>query len=192
MRREDGFTLTELLMALAIGSIVMASIYSTYMSQQKSYEITEEFTAVQQNLRAAMFYVERELRMAGYDPLQTAGATFHDLSQNPQQPVPGTAFEFSWDGAASGTTPDGALTANEHIYYTRNSADNTLRRQIGAGGYQTIAEHISGVTFLCYDQDGNPTTAASEVRSVLIQLSASQGGHGRVLESRVCCRNMGL
>ena len=192
MQRNEGFTLTELLVAMSIASIVMASIYSTYMSQQKSYEITEEVTAVQQNLRAAMHYVERELRMAGYDPLETAGSTFHDVTAVPRQPAPGTAFEFSWDGAASGTTPDGSLTAAEHVFYTRNTTDNTLRRQIGAGGYQTVAEHITGVTFTCYDQDDNITTTANDVRSVLIQLSASQGGHSRALESRVCCRNMGL
>ena len=192
MQRNDGFTLTELLVAMAIASIVMASIYSTYMSQQRSYEITEEVTAVQQNLRAAMFYLERELRMAGYDPEETAGATFHDLTSSPQQPAPGTAFEFSWDGAASGATPDGSLTPSEHIYYTRNSNDNTFCRKIGGGGYQAIAEHITGVTFMCYDQAGNVTATGNDVRSVLIRLSASQGGHSRVLESMVCCRNMGL
>jgi type IV pilus assembly protein PilW len=190
MARNEGFTLTEVLMAMAIGGIVMGSIYSTYTSQQRSYEITGQVAAVQQNLRAAMYYVEREVRRAGYDPRQNAGATFHDVTQNPLWP--GTAFEFSWDGAASGTTPDGSLTPNEHVYYARNSNDNTLRRRIGAGGYQTIAEHITGVTFLCYDQGGNPTTTGNDVRSVLIQLSAGQGSHNRVLESRVCCRNMGL
>jgi prepilin-type N-terminal cleavage/methylation domain-containing protein len=193
MQRNEGFTLTELLVAMAIASIVMASIYSTYMSQQRSYEITEEVTAVQQNLRAAMYYVEREVRMAGYDPLETAGATFHDVTQNPQRPAPGTAFEFSWDGAASGTTPDGLpVTAGEHIYYARDINEDTFCRKIGAGTYQAIAEHITGVTFLCYDQDGNATTTGNDVRSVLIRLSASQGGHSRILESMVCCRNMGL
>ena len=91
-----------------------------------------------------------------------------------------------------GTIPDGSLTPNEHIYYARNSKDDTLRRRIGAGGYQTIAEHITGVTFQCCDQDGNPTTTGYDVRSVLIQLSAGQGSHSQILESRVCCRNMGL
>jgi len=194
MQRSEGFTLTELLIAIAIGSIVVASIYSTYTSQQKSYEITEEVTAVQQNLRAAMYYLERDVRRAGYDPEGTAGATFHDVTpnpqQNPQQPEQCTAFEFSWVGATT-DDPDDSL---KHIYYTRNIDDNTLRKQIGAGGFQTIAKHITAATFICYDQDGNPTTTPNDVRSVLIRLSASQedGAHARILESRVCCRNMGL
>ena len=55
-----------------------------------------------------------------------------------------------------------------------------------------VAEYITGVTFLCYDQDGNLTTTPNDVRSVLIQLSAGQDSYTRTLESRVGCRNMGL
>jgi type IV pilus assembly protein PilW len=188
--RNGGFTLTEVLMAMAIGGIVLSSVYSSFTTQQRSYQVTGDVTAVQQNLRAAMCLMEREVRMAGYDPRETAGATFHDVTQIPL--CPDMAFEFSWDGAASGTNPDGTLTPNEHIYYARNSKDDTLRRQIGAGGYQTIAEYITGVTFLCYDQEGNLTTTPNDVRSVLIQLSAGQDSYTRTLESRVGCRNMGL
>ena len=74
MKNQNGFTLTELLVALAISGVVMAGIYSAYYSQQKSYVTQEQVVAMQQNLRAAMYYMEREIRMAGCDPTGSAGA----------------------------------------------------------------------------------------------------------------------
>ena len=42
MKREKGFTLVELLVAMVIGLVVMSAIYSTYISQQRSSETMEE------------------------------------------------------------------------------------------------------------------------------------------------------
>jgi type IV pilus assembly protein PilW len=64
--RESGFTLVELLVAMVISLVVMAAIYSTYHSQQKSYLVQEQVAAMQQNLRSAMYNMAREVRMAGY------------------------------------------------------------------------------------------------------------------------------
>lgn len=69
MGRKNGFTLIELLVTIAITGVVMAGVYAAYYSQQKSYRTQEEIAAVQQNLRAAMTMMGREIRMAGYDPV---------------------------------------------------------------------------------------------------------------------------
>jgi type IV pilus assembly protein PilW len=68
MGREKGFTLIELLVTIAIAGVVMAGVWAAYYTQQKSYRNQEEIAAVQQNLRAAMTLMGREIRMAGYDP----------------------------------------------------------------------------------------------------------------------------
>jgi type IV pilus assembly protein PilW len=72
--RNDGFTLVEMLVAMAIGAIVMAAVYSTYTTQQKSYILQEQVGAMQQNIRAAMYYMTRDIRMAGCDPTGNANA----------------------------------------------------------------------------------------------------------------------
>jgi type IV pilus assembly protein PilW len=72
--KKEGFTLSELLVAMVISAVVMAAIYSTYYSQQRSYLVQEQVAAMQQNLRAAMFYMEKEIRMAGCDPTRAADA----------------------------------------------------------------------------------------------------------------------
>jgi prepilin-type N-terminal cleavage/methylation domain-containing protein len=60
-----GFTIVELLMVMAMLGLVTGAIYSTYIAQQRSAASQGEVTEVQQNLRVALDYLSRDLRMAG-------------------------------------------------------------------------------------------------------------------------------
>jgi type IV pilus assembly protein PilW len=71
LRNNKGYTIVELLVAMALAGAVMAAVYTAYDSQQKGYLLNEQIVDAQQNLRAAMFLMERDLRMAGYDPNKT-------------------------------------------------------------------------------------------------------------------------
>ncbi len=70
---EQGVTLVELLVYIAIVGIVMGAIYTTFQRQQDSYMVQERLAILQQNLRGAMYLVASDLQMAGYytsyDPL---------------------------------------------------------------------------------------------------------------------------
>jgi type IV pilus assembly protein PilW len=63
---NEGFTLVELLVAMLISLVVMGAIFLTFKSQQDSYVIQDQITATQQNLRAAMYILTRDIQMAGY------------------------------------------------------------------------------------------------------------------------------
>jgi type IV pilus assembly protein PilW len=75
LRKNDGLTLIELLIALAVSAFVMAGLYRTSIGQQKTYTVQDQVVDVQQNVRAALDRMTREIRMAGYrkDLLATAG-----------------------------------------------------------------------------------------------------------------------
>ena len=75
---KKGFTLIELMVAMAISTLVMAAIYSTYRSQLRSHVTQQAMVEMQQNARAAMFIMEREIKMAGFDPDDSAGAGITD------------------------------------------------------------------------------------------------------------------
>jgi len=64
--KEAGFTLIELMIVLVISSIVIAAIFATFISQQKSYATQTKVSDMQQNARAALTLMERDLRMAGF------------------------------------------------------------------------------------------------------------------------------
>ncbi len=62
---QKGFTLIELLIALAIGSIVLLAAYNLFISQKKSHELQGQLVDAEQNARAALDLLTRELRLAG-------------------------------------------------------------------------------------------------------------------------------
>jgi prepilin-type N-terminal cleavage/methylation domain-containing protein len=59
-------TLIELLVAMAISAILIAAIYRTFISQQKTYTVQEQVVDMQQNVRVAINRMMREIRMAGF------------------------------------------------------------------------------------------------------------------------------
>ncbi|MFN7952243.1 MAG: prepilin-type N-terminal cleavage/methylation domain-containing protein [bacterium] len=65
-----GFTIAELLIALALTGILMVTVYAAMDSQRNSYVAAEQISDIGQNLRVAVESVTREVRLAG---LRTAG-----------------------------------------------------------------------------------------------------------------------
>lgn len=71
--KNRGFTLLELMVAMAIGLIVMASIFQVFRTYQKGQTSQQLVVDMMQNGRAAMTLMKREIRMAGYAPAATDG-----------------------------------------------------------------------------------------------------------------------
>ena len=65
VKKNAGFTLVELLIALVLSIVIVGAVYATFNSQQKSFSLTNEKTDMQQQGRAAMNWLMRDLRMAG-------------------------------------------------------------------------------------------------------------------------------
>jgi type IV pilus assembly protein PilW len=183
MRNNKGFTLTELLVVLVIGSIVLAGAYGSYVSQQKAYLTTESVSSLQQNLRAALFFIEKDLRMAGFNPDKDVDFGFISISAN--------SFTFTKDTGSGNTDNDenGVLDAGETVNYDVDS--NNLRRNVGSGPLP-IAENITAMTLQYFDLNNIATAVPANVRSVYITLTASDGTRTRNLSSLIKCRNMGL
>ena len=65
-RKNQGLTLIELLVAMAISAILIAAIYRTFIGQHKTYTVQEQVVDMQQNVRVAINRMMREIRMAGF------------------------------------------------------------------------------------------------------------------------------
>ena len=163
MHKNKGFTLPELMIAMAVGSIIMAVIYSTYQAQQKSYTTQHLAVEMQQNIRAAMTLMKREIRMAGYDPTESGTAGISSAA--------GNLIQFSFDNnnnddenIEDGDTND----QDENLRYGFTTGDGdsdgiaddgaeSLYR-IDANGSRTevIAYDIQGIAFAyAFDDDGD-------------------------------------
>ena len=67
-RVDSGFTLIELMVSIAIGLVVLASVATTFTSQTRAYSAQEQINQMEQNLRGALDIMTREIKMAGYRP----------------------------------------------------------------------------------------------------------------------------
>ena len=173
MRWDKGFTLIEILVAIAITGVVMAGVYSAYSSQQRSYIVQEQVAGMQQNLRSAMDLMEREIRTAGYDPYRNSGAGIIAAGVN------NISFTFvadddSYDNDGDGDTDEsGELkTIRYSLYDSGSDGDNDLGRKVGAGTNKPVAENIDALDFVYLREDGTPTADVSEMRSIQITVVA--------------------
>ena len=70
---SGGHTLVELMIAMGIAAILITAIFQIYQLRQKSHSKQQLAVEMQQNLRAAVSLIKREIRMAGYDPAANDG-----------------------------------------------------------------------------------------------------------------------
>jgi len=63
---QGGFSLIELIVAVAIMGIIMGAGLSLYLNQQKQYLIQEQVVETQQSVRVSMNELAKLIRMAGY------------------------------------------------------------------------------------------------------------------------------
>lgn len=210
---NKGFTLVEILVGLVVSGLVLTGIYSTYQSQQQSYILQEEMAKMQQNLRAAMYLMTRELRMAGFDP--TGGANAGIVSGEwSDESLRFTKDDNDTDGALDDPGED--VT---YYLYTSGGVKKLGRKPPDPAAVQPVAENIERLWFVYLDENNAVTTTLADIRSVEITLVArtgrvtkdyinrstytnklgtktfgpyNDGYHRSALSEQVRCRNLGL
>lgn len=148
-RRQSGFTLIELLIALAVFGMAVSAIYGVYISQSRTYTVQNQVTAAQQDLRAGIDLVSRELRMAGLNPLGAPGVGFVNGTDS-------TFVAFTTDQDVNGHTDhtDGTDKEDNVSFEFRNGA---LYFSIGDG---TDSDGDSKIDVLQQGSAANPTARA--------------------------------
>ena len=208
MKNRKGFTLIELAVAMAIASFVMAAIYSVYRAQTQSHRVQQQVVEMQQNMRAAMYLLEREIRMAGYSaalPRADAGFVENFVSLDAPHNGSGAATNttnvaFTVDDDSNGAIAPGS---GEAIAYRYNAGDETLERWgwdglVGAWDWYVIAQRITNFSITYHKQDdsviGLPITTAdmTEIYSVEVNIEASSEDRTMNLTNKIKCRNMGF
>lgn len=67
-----GFTLVELMVALALGLLIIGGMFTAYLSASWTADTNARFTEVQNNGRYAIDYLRREIQLAGFLGMQNS------------------------------------------------------------------------------------------------------------------------
>ena len=157
-----GFSLVEMLIAMAVGMVVLGAMYGVFNIQSKTLGNQEEIVAMQQSVRAGMDMMAREIGMAGYNP---AGATLVGVTYDTTQ------LRIMAD--LNGDTDTG--DENEDIVYKHyNSSEYPyqIKRKTGGGDFQPFVENVQFFNFEYLKSDGiTSATTSAEVRQIRITIT---------------------
>jgi type IV pilus assembly protein PilW len=205
-KNSKGFTLIELMVTLAISTIVLAGIYAAYNAQLRSHVTQQVVVDIQQNLRSSMYYLQRSIRMAGFG----AGAGFvDDFSafpdfDNPDVARDATNIAFTIDADDDGVIGNDANVDNELIAYRLNGTTlQKFRPSAHKAGdpdpWSDVAENIQNINFVYLDDTLAATATPADIRSVQIAITAqpveavyvrAAAKRPHVLSLQIRCRNL--
>lgn len=123
MKKQSGFTLVELMLAIAVGLILVAIIAQIYIGSKQTYRTQDDLARLQEDGRYAIESVSRSLRLAGYWP---------DFSQTYLTLFPPSTEAIGGTEGGGSTVPD-TLIVRHYGSGPAGAADNSIRDCIGAG-----------------------------------------------------------
>ena len=150
--------LTEVLVALAISGLLLASLVSTLDQGQRVYATGSARVEVTQNARVALARMAAEIRQAGRGP-------------RPEAFLAIAVAEPSRIVLQQDLNGDGVIAGNGETV-TWLLRDGVLRRNAG-GGAQPIINGVRELSFSYLDAEGAPTPTLDAVRTVTIRLTAA-------------------
>jgi len=193
--RCQGFTLVELLVVLAIVSIVMGGIYSVFVRSNRVYISQEEVVAAQQEARSALDILGREIRMAGFiaannktgglDPIiapawaGSADSAIEIAAVDDTDKITILAFKSNLDGTDTDLDGNDDTEAVRYVYYHSDHDDssrqNTLTREVKiwnggwsdlSGGAQLFLENIQDLTLTYQMADGTTSAEPTNLEDI--------------------------
>jgi len=218
-KRNDGFSVPELLIAMFIGLVVVGAVYSLFIMQNRQYRNQEQITEMQQNARMAMAMMIREISMAGFnqtsaacpDPV-TAVRRCTGTTTAANAPCTGITHAgadeigFVADLNANCDTTAGTANKDENIAFNVDSSSGVPALNRTSNGTKLpVVEYVDALSFAYYDGEGNITTDLTAIRKIRISITTrtaqpdpyfthpTAGDHYRryQLESFVVPRNLG-
>ena len=194
---KQGFTLVELLVAIAITSIVLVSVGKIFISSSRVYTTQDVAAGVQQRLRAVMNFMVRDIRMAGLDP---SGMDIFGIEVASAQNI-----RFAADRNSNGNLDDpdisdgideSDLEKMAYEYDGNNLLEQVLYKANGSEEFrETLIDNVTGLTFTYFNDAGAASAVLDDIRTVVFSMTVRESAGrdtpvNRTLTKRVICRNL--
>lgn len=177
----------EVLVALAIGLVVFTVTSALFVVSMRTFRIQTVTVGVQQDARAALEIMSREIRMAGFNPCRHSGAGI--VTAEPGR------IGFTLDRNMNGQVDS---TDEENISYALDSKKRTIYRILYKNGKratkQPLVEGASNLAFKYMDAEGGPALTPDDIKTIGITVTCAQRDAGgrtvlRSFSTTVALRN---
>ncbi|MEX2272364.1 MAG: prepilin-type N-terminal cleavage/methylation domain-containing protein [Vicinamibacterales bacterium] len=183
---STGYTLAELLVAMAVGSLVVGSAVMLTGQIQKSYGSQLDGAAVQQEARYAMDWITRALQSAGSNPSSlnvaecpAAGTTFRAIRRDPNADAVNNDVRIHADinppNGLLGGLAGGCVEAGEDVTIAHDVANRTITRRdnnVGAAAVPMSDTVITQLLFQYFRASGAAATTDDGVATVRVTITA--------------------
>ncbi|MEX2220507.1 MAG: hypothetical protein WEG40_01805 [Candidatus Rokuibacteriota bacterium] len=176
MRAQRGYSLVDLLVALAVGGGLLAATLTLLHLGLRAWVWGAARVEAQQSARYALERLAGELREAGYDPLAAGIAPV--VVAEPAR----VAFQrdFNGNGLVDPT--------RERVTYVLRTGESTLRRDAG-GGAQPVIEGVRSFHLTYLDREGAETTDPAAVIAVRVRIVVGGDGAAVPMQTQATLRN---
>ena len=185
--RQSGFTLVDILVGLAMASVLMVAMVSLFTSLGKSYTIQNVAADVQEATRGGVGLMTQNIRMAGVNPGGVSGIGIVSAAAN--------SIQFTSDLNLNSDIDD---TYEQISYYLDG---DRLMQQLFTGNPMPLVEKVTNLSFDYWDENDKVITDLvadrDKIRTVIISMTVQEpAGRSkpvkRTYTARVRCRNLGL
>jgi len=130
--KQTGFTLIELMIAIAISVILLNGILQIFQSSKQSYRVADGLGRMQENARYALDVLAQDIRQAGFLPCRKTNKIANVLNDTtegfdffgaPLVGFEGNASVFPAEFQAEGAIPGTRLTGSDGIRLLRGGSD---------------------------------------------------------------------
>lgn len=148
LKSVAGFTMTEMLVATAIGTFIIAGITSTYLLSVKSFRAIGHYLEIHTNGRQAVDQFARDMRGV---------YSISSFNSNRVTATIPTAFNSS-----------GSIISNKTVTYSLSHG--ALYRTDSTAGTSMLATNIYQLTFMLYDRLGSNTTVLANAKGIQVDI----------------------
>ena len=170
-RKMQGFSLIELLVTMAVLSIVVGIVGQMVVSVQRDYLSQQQLIEAQNNARAALDIIVRLTRMAGNDP-ERIGFQAIDPDPDNNGIYDSIHLRGDWNPA-----DDDLLDTYEDILFSVSDGTLSIQEPGGTGPVLEFVDGIQSLQFIYFDRNNvqifNPTATPGAIASVDILLQTS-------------------
>ena len=184
---QTGFTLVDILVGLAMASVLMAAMVGLFTTLGRSYTTQNVSADVQEVTRAGVELMAQNIRMAGVNPGGKTGIGIVSAATNDIQFTSDLNLNDDIDG-----------TYERIRYYLQG---DQLMQELWEGNPMPLVENVTNLSFDYRDENDDPVTDLAadlnDIRTVIISMTVQEpAGRGqpviRTYSARVRCRNLGL
>lgn len=200
LKNQNGMSLVEVLVAIAVGSVVMLMMYKVFNVQSQLYRGEQKVTRMYANTRLAMQRLTRLIRSAGFNPAEVAdgsatnGPVFGLQGSGSWEITSDTEITFTADADEDETVDN---NRQERIYLKWDSTSQEIWQGVidatdgSRTGWITLFSNVtnfgitytydngdvsSGTTDLPVPSSVNPDHTFSKVRAVVLTITSKLDG----------------